>query len=384
VALLPSVPHWFIARKNLPPKDFKEFIAYLKENSGKVTAASVGAGGSSAVCGYYFGKATGTSTTLVPYRGGAPALQDIVAGNVDMMCDLAANSLGQVRAGTIKAYAVTSKKRWFAAPELPTAERGRRARSRSQQLARRLCAQGHAEGHRRQAEQCVFRRHGRSGGAPADRRSGHGGAAARAADPGRLRGVFEIRDGQMGRDHPRVRHQGAMKPVEHDVKALSFVALIFVAGAIAGAQAQTYPSRPITLIAPTSPGGPPDTIGRILAEHMKVTLGQPVIVENVTGAGGSIGVTRVARSAPDGYTVSIGHLNTHVFTGAVYNLSFDLLKDLGAGDDADVGADVVRGAKGFPAEQSERAGRLDEGAPEGRHLRFGRPRQSRQGLGYRI
>ena len=61
---------------------------------------------------------------------------------------------------------------------------------------------------------------------------------------------------------------------------------------------------------------------------MKVTLGQPVIVENVTGAGGSIGVTRVARSAPDGYTVSIGHLNTHVFTGAVYNLSFDLLKDL--------------------------------------------------------
>ena len=121
VALLPSVPHWFIARKNLPPKDFKEFIAYLKENSGKVTAASVGAGGSSAVCGYYFGKATGTSTTLVPYRGGAPALQDIVAGNVDMMCDLAANSLGQVRAGTIKAYAVTSKKRWFAAPELPTA-----------------------------------------------------------------------------------------------------------------------------------------------------------------------------------------------------------------------------------------------------------------------
>src|SRR4051812_48044658 len=122
VALLPSVPHWFIARKTLPPKDFKEFIAYLKENSGKVTAASVGAGGSSAVCGYYFGKSTGTSTTLVPYRGGAPALQDIVAGNVDMMCDLAANSLGQVRAGTIKAYAVTSKKRWFAAPELPTAD----------------------------------------------------------------------------------------------------------------------------------------------------------------------------------------------------------------------------------------------------------------------
>jgi tripartite-type tricarboxylate transporter receptor subunit TctC len=120
VALLPSVPHWFIARKNLPPEDMKGLIAYMKENDGKVTAASVGAGGSSAVCAYYLGKLTGTKTTLVPYRGGAPALQDIVAGNVDTMCDLAANSLSQVKAGNIKAYAVTAKKRWFAAPEVPT------------------------------------------------------------------------------------------------------------------------------------------------------------------------------------------------------------------------------------------------------------------------
>ena len=120
VALLPSVPHWFIARKNLPPANLKELIAYMKADAGRVTAASVGAGGSSAVCSYYLGKVTGTTTTLVPYRGGAPALQDIVAGNVDTMCDLAANSLGQVKAGTIKAYAVASKKRWFAMPDVPT------------------------------------------------------------------------------------------------------------------------------------------------------------------------------------------------------------------------------------------------------------------------
>jgi tripartite-type tricarboxylate transporter receptor subunit TctC len=122
VALLPSVPHWFIARKDLPPKDLKELIAYMKANDGKVTAGSVGAAGSSAICSYYFGKVTGTRSTLVPYRGGAPALQDIVAGNIDMMCDLAANSLAQVRAGTIKAYAVTARKRWFAAPDVPTVE----------------------------------------------------------------------------------------------------------------------------------------------------------------------------------------------------------------------------------------------------------------------
>jgi tripartite-type tricarboxylate transporter receptor subunit TctC len=112
------------------------------------------------------------------------------------------------------------------------------------------------------------------------------------------------------------------------VKTLFAVALVFIAGAIAEARAQSYPSRPITIVAPTTAGGPPDTIARILSDRMKASLGQPVIVENVTGAGGSLGVQRVARSAPDGYTVSIGHLNSHVFTGAVYNLSFDLLKDL--------------------------------------------------------
>jgi tripartite-type tricarboxylate transporter receptor subunit TctC len=122
VALLPSVPHWFIARKNLPPTNLRELIAYMKSQDGKVTAASVGAGGSSAICSYYLGKATGTTSQLVPYRGGAPALQDIVAGNVDMMCDLAANSLTQVKAGNVKAYAVTSKRRWFAAPDVPTVD----------------------------------------------------------------------------------------------------------------------------------------------------------------------------------------------------------------------------------------------------------------------
>jgi len=108
----------------------------------------------------------------------------------------------------------------------------------------------------------------------------------------------------------------------------AFLATLAICAAITGASAETYPSRPITIVAPTTAGGPPDTIARIIGERMRVSLGQPIIVENVTGAGGSIGVGRVARAAPDGYTVSIGHLNSHVFTGAVYNLNFDLLKDL--------------------------------------------------------
>jgi tripartite-type tricarboxylate transporter receptor subunit TctC len=92
--------------------------------------------------------------------------------------------------------------------------------------------------------------------------------------------------------------------------------------------AENYPSRPITVIVPFAAGGPSDAMMRILAEHMKQTLGQAVLVENVTGAGGSIGVGRAVRSKPDGYTVSFGHLGTHVANGAVYRLGYDLVADL--------------------------------------------------------
>jgi tripartite-type tricarboxylate transporter receptor subunit TctC len=92
-------------------------------------------------------------------------------------------------------------------------------------------------------------------------------------------------------------------------------------------RAQAYPSRPITIVVPFPAGGPTDTLARILAEHVRISLGQPVIIENVSGAGGTIGVGRVARAAPDGYTVSIGHLQTHVLNGATYQLPYDVVKD---------------------------------------------------------
>ena len=91
---------------------------------------------------------------------------------------------------------------------------------------------------------------------------------------------------------------------------------------------QNFPSRPITIIVPFSAGGPSDAMARILAERMKVTLGETVLVENVTGAGGSVGVGRAVRSPPDGYTVSFGHLGTHVANGAIYKLGYDLVTDL--------------------------------------------------------
>ena len=94
------------------------------------------------------------------------------------------------------------------------------------------------------------------------------------------------------------------------------------------AAAENYPSHPITIIVPFSAGGPSDAMSRILAERMKLTLGETVLIENVTGAGGSIGVGRAVRSAPDGYTISFGHLGTHVANGAIYKLGYDLVADL--------------------------------------------------------
>ena len=109
-------------------------------------------------------------------------------------------------------------------------------------------------------------------------------------------------------------------------KLLLAVAFAALTG-IAGADAQTYPSRPITMVVPYSAGGPTDTIARLMAERMRGPLGQMVIVENVTGAAGTIGVGRVARAAPDGYTISIGHWGTHVVNGAIYALQYDVLND---------------------------------------------------------
>jgi tripartite-type tricarboxylate transporter receptor subunit TctC len=113
------------------------------------------------------------------------------------------------------------------------------------------------------------------------------------------------------------------------MKTLSFVVMLAAAlGGAAGVQAQDYPSRPITMIVPFSAGGPSDTLTRILGEGMRASLGQPVIVENVTGAGATIGVGRVADAAPDGYTLSIGNWTSHVGASALYPVKYNVLTDL--------------------------------------------------------
>jgi tripartite-type tricarboxylate transporter receptor subunit TctC len=105
-------------------------------------------------------------------------------------------------------------------------------------------------------------------------------------------------------------------------------ALIGLSMSGGAAVADNFPSHPITIVVPFSAGGPSDAMARILAERMKTTLGEAILIENVTGAGGSIGVGRAVRSPPDGYTISFGHLGTHVANGAIYKLGYDLVTDL--------------------------------------------------------
>jgi len=130
------------------------------------------------------------------------------------------------------------------------------------------------------------------------------------------------------------------------MKRFLAVAALLFAGAAA---AQQFPSRPITLIVPFPPGGSTDTAARILADRMRPALGQTVVVENVGGAGGTIGVGRLARSAPDGYTIDIGQWDKHV--GAViYPIGFDLQKDFAPVGLLSVNPQLMIARKGFPAD----------------------------------
>src|SRR5262249_33092826 len=115
------------------------------------------------------------------------------------------------------------------------------------------------------------------------------------------------------------------------------------------ARAQAYPTRPMTMVVPYSAGGPTDTIARIMAERMRTSLGQIIIVENTTGAAGTSGVGRVARAAPDGYTISIGHWGTHVVNGAIYELQYHVFNDFEPVSLIATNPQIIVGRKTIPA-----------------------------------
>jgi len=120
IARISATPLMIVGKNTLPPQNAGELIAWLKANPGKASAATVGAGSGAHVCLLYFAQKTGTSFQLVPYRGGAPVMQDLIAGQIDMFCAEASQTLSFLRSGAMKAFAIMSKERWPGAPEIPT------------------------------------------------------------------------------------------------------------------------------------------------------------------------------------------------------------------------------------------------------------------------
>lgn len=120
IGLVADLPMSVVARKDLPAKDFKEMLAYIKTRKEKVSWANAGLGSSTHLCGLLFMNAIGIDLTAVPYKGGGPALIDLAGGHVDFLCDMTASTLGHIKAGTIKAYGVTSKTRVASLPDVPT------------------------------------------------------------------------------------------------------------------------------------------------------------------------------------------------------------------------------------------------------------------------
>lgn len=209
VALLSIGPLWIIGRKDFPAADIKGLIAWLKANPGKASVATIGVGSGAHMCMVYFAQQTGTTMQYVPYRGAAPAMQDVAAGQIDLFCPEAGQTLPQYTGGTIKAYAVMAKKRWFKAPDVPTVEDGGvtgvefpfwhalwAPKGTPKDVVARLNAavvESLADPVVRQPERCRSRN-----------------PAARAADAGGARRLPQGRDRQMGADHQGGQHQAAV------------------------------------------------------------------------------------------------------------------------------------------------------------------------------
>jgi tripartite-type tricarboxylate transporter receptor subunit TctC len=120
VSRISATPLMIVGKNDLPPRDARELIDWLKANPGRASAATVGAGSGAHVCLLYFQQKTGTAFQLVPYRGGAPVMQDLIAGQIDLFCAEASQTLAFLRDGKMRAFAVMSKERWPATPEVPT------------------------------------------------------------------------------------------------------------------------------------------------------------------------------------------------------------------------------------------------------------------------
>ena len=182
ISLLPRNPYLVVAQKNLPPNNLREFMAYLKANPGKVNMGHPGVGTGPHLLAIQLANLAGSTMNYVPYRGSGPAMTDLIAGQIDLMVDQVQTSSGQIRGGTIKAYAIAAPTRVELGARRADGGRGRRAGAAHVAVVRLLGAARHARADRQEAQRRGAGRARRSRGARAPGDLGHGNPAARAAD----------------------------------------------------------------------------------------------------------------------------------------------------------------------------------------------------------
>ena len=152
IGLINEVPMTLVAKQDFPPKDLKELIAYVKANKDKVNYANAGIGAASHLCGMLFMSAIQTEVTTVPYNGTGPAMNDLLGGQVDFMCDQTTNTTSQIKAGKIKVYGATTKKRLPSLPNVPTMDEAGLKGFEVTVWHGSVCAEGHTKGGHRQAD----------------------------------------------------------------------------------------------------------------------------------------------------------------------------------------------------------------------------------------
>ena len=208
VALLMDGPNLIVSKNAIPASNLKELFAWLKANHAAVTHGHNGAGGALHLCGIELQRITGASWPFIPYRGAAPALQDMVGGRIDVMCTSPASSLAMVRGGLVRGYAITAGTRLASAPEIPTVdEQGFPGFHMSVWAVR---AQRDAQGRDRQAQCRRRRRPGRSIRPPAPRRPRAGDFPARPTNARGARRAAKSRDREVVADHQDGEHQGGV------------------------------------------------------------------------------------------------------------------------------------------------------------------------------
>ena len=323
ISLLPRNPYLIVGKKDLPANNLREFMAYVKDNPGKVNMGHPGVGTGPHLLALQLANTAGGTMNYVPYRGSGPAMIDLVAGQIDLMVDQVQTSSAHVKGGTIKAFAIAAPARSNSVPDVPTVDEAGAPGLHMSLWYGFWAPARHARADRAEAPGRGAGRARRSRGArPADQPR-HGNPAARAADAGGADRAAEGRHRGLVADDQGRRHQDAMRGCDDDETFGAIHARR--ARRRPAATAQSYPSRPVTIIVPFAAGGATDVLTRFLAERMRTALGQTIVIENVTGAGGTIGVGRAARAPADGYTIQVGTSTTNMLSGGLYPLQFDLL-----------------------------------------------------------